>query len=184
MMRRYRFLIAISRGLVFGILGSAAFFSILQWQQPVLAQANAGPKSSVRVCVYVANSKSPVCCDDLIGSLHNTPKDKQPASAATIISVPLFKEGRGPCDYLLRLGRVESDYRGVGLGEWADPGYVQVEFWLSHTGTEKAIIHDRAVVTWNVSQGLDSNSKLMAIVAQRTLKAIEKDQRRPAKPGP
>ncbi|MFI5117587.1 MAG: hypothetical protein ACHP8B_12910 [Terriglobales bacterium] len=165
-------MIAISRGLVFGILGLAAFFSILQWQQPVLAQANADPKSSVRVCVDVAGSKDSGDYDDLIVSL----------STATIIPVPLFKEVRNRCDYILRLGRVETV--GLNYNGGRNPGHSQVEFSVFRAGNEKAIMHYTAGVTWNVIWPPSESKKLMAIVAQRTLKAIEKDQRRPAKPSP
>lgn len=186
MVKTYRFLVAISRGLRFGILSLAVSIPVFGSQQPVAAQGNAGPKPSLRVCLDVGGSKDSGEYDELIHWLSGTVKSNNFATVPTIVtSVPLFKEVPARCHYILRLGRVET-------ADWTDAGYhnnpapraqSEVAFSLFRAGSDKAIMHDKATVIWNAStQGQES--KLIPIVAQRTLKAIERDQRRSAKPSP
>ncbi|MFI5118089.1 MAG: hypothetical protein ACHP8B_15465 [Terriglobales bacterium] len=140
---------------------------------------NTAQKSSLRVCVDVPGSMEFRDYNNLIDSLRDAAKEKHTPPAVDINSVPLLGKAPDGCDYIVRLGRVwtADNYNGKG-------GSSEVEFWLSRTVDHQVIVHYTADVSWNTYSGWKIEKKLMPIVAQRTLKAIEKDQRRPAKPSP
>jgi hypothetical protein len=149
-----------------------------QGQQQTLDTSS---KPVLRVCLDVAGSKVPGDYDDLISSLRDGAKNKDSSLGATVLPVPLFTEIRERCNYILRLGVRETVHWNEGNYQADQPhsARTDVPFWLFRAGNDKAITHDLAAVMGIESPQIRySQNKLMMVIAQKTLKAIEKDRRR------
>lgn len=154
--------------------------------------SEASSKLVLRVCVDLTGTRAPKDYATLISALRNEEQKMLSASNFSIVPVPLFGEARNTvpvtdfsevakgCSYILRLGKVETKYWNVIGDKQPNEGHYirsEVPFSLLRPGNEKPIVHDvAAAMAIQSAQAAYSQHRLMAIVAQRALHAIQPDQ--------